>query len=222
MNYFGLDGNHNPTQILEGPPRGGVVNIAATPAGSWSRVMPARNDGALVVEADDARYASMLKIGHADGASGDPLRGIQKGKASGSTTRYSLDLHGWRLRILNTGYEQSFRVEVFENATGRVLLNKKIEHRDALPAAIEWVLFPTNILPIVLHNIGARTIDVGIVTDPMSYTTNNNNVLKLAQLRQHASMSIPSNACDQICVQRESGTGGIVFSWVEGGVGDYR
>lgn len=201
---------------------GGIVKIAATPAGSWSRVMPSKDDGALVVEADDSRYKRMLKIGKADGASGDPLRGIQKGMASGATTRYSLDLRGWRLRILNTGYEQLFTVEAFENATGRVLLNKEIQHRDSLPAAIEWVLFPHNILPIVLHCIDAPTIDIGIVTDPYQYTTNNNTVLKIAELRQHASVSISANGCDQICVVRNSGNAAIEFSWLEGGVGDYR
>ncbi len=217
-----IDGNRNVIPVYTGPPRGGVINIASTPAGSWSRVMPARNDGALVAEADDERYERMLKIGRADGDSGDSLRGIQKGKASGSTTRYSLDLRGWKLRILNDGYQQFFRVKEFDNATGRVLLDKDIEFRDALPTAVEWALFPENVLPIVLHNIEARVMDVGILTDPLSYVTNNNNVLKIARLRQHASVSIASNACDQLCVQRNTGSGSIVFSWLEGGVGDYR
>lgn len=223
MSQLAIDANHNVATVLEGPPVGGVITIASTLAGSWSRIMPSGNTGELVAASADDRYKRMLKIGRADGNSGGSLRGIQSGMASSSTTRYSLDLRGWRLRILNTGYEQIFGVVGFENSTGRVILDKEIRFRDALPATgIEWVLFANNILPIVVHCIGSPTIDIGVVTDPENYTTNNNTVLKIAQLRQHASVSVPANGCDQICVKRNSSGGAIEFSWLEGGVGDYR
>lgn len=207
MGQFLIDANYNKTPILEGPPRGGIVTITSTESNDWHRLMPSQNTGVRITEvAGGADYERMLDLGY----------------------NSPLPLAGWRLRILNAGYQQIFKVVKHNNDI--VTLSAPIEHRETLPAAVEWVLFPDNILPITLHNLETTsgdgdTLTIGVLTDPKSYAVSDGNVVELDRLRSRESLSIPTNAGDQICYKRGtalSGNNEAEIAWSEGIIGDYR
>lgn len=196
MGQLLIDANYNRTPILEGPPRGGMIT---TGSNNWSRLMPSNNNGAIVTEADGGLdYERMLNI-----------------------DAYALPLRGWSLRILNAGYQQVFKI-LEQDAGGITKLDSPIEHRETLLTAVEWVVFPDNVLPIVLHNLANVVMDIGVLTDPLSYAVSAGNIVQFAKMRQYASIEIPTHAVDQICYKRTSGSTGIEMSWGEGIVGNHR
>lgn len=146
------DANFNATQIRESDPIGGYLSLST--GSSWHRVMPDGNTAEVVSDND-----RQLDIG---------------------TLRSDiLDVVGWNLMVLNSGYFEQHKIREF--AGGVATLQKPLEFHKGLEIlgnAVEWVIYPTIDLPLnILYRDGGNTaIDIGVAKEnvyaptPKKYT----------------------------------------------------
>ena len=142
MNTFKQDANYNLTSIRGGSAIGGKYDPSGLTANTWYRMVPSGNT-AQKVASTEPNYRQKLNLGN-------PLR----------ADITNANLTGWRLKILNTGYQEGPHI-ISENSGGIVTLQSPIKHFDALPASVEYVIYPEVLNPLVVHCRGANAVEFG-------------------------------------------------------------
>ena len=146
MQAFYLDQNGMPTAIRDGRGIGGelAIDVSALTANTWYRLMPHRNDGALV--SDNNRQLNI------------------------NTLRSDvLEIEGWLLNILNAGYQQTHVIAGHEGNV--VTLREALRHTDGLrdanlQNAIEFVLYPVPVNPFCLfYYTASQDIEIGVAKE---------------------------------------------------------
>lgn len=198
MSTLVRDVNSNVTQIKAGLGDGGFFELDD---GNWRRLMPDGNDGSL-----HATDRNKLNIG--------------------SLPDNIVDVVGWKLYILNTGYFQQFTVREYEDSY--VVFSKNINYYAALPnTAVEYVLLPQIIVPISITNLGdsSRKVDIGIMPEDkyIAPAASSSDIRKRATLSGGKGMKIYFSDVDKIFVKNMSsnpGTNTVEVSWGEHCISD--
>lgn len=142
MSTFAIDANHNIASIRTGPVIGGNYDPSGLTADTWYRLVPSGND-AQKVASTQQNYKRKLNLG--------TLR----------SDITNANLTGWRLKILNAGYQESHVIH--DHNGGLVTLKADIKHiAGGLPSTgIEYVLYPEVLNPLVVKCKGANDVEFG-------------------------------------------------------------
>lgn len=154
MSTLKLDGNANLTSLRMGAVIGGYYDASGVTVNAWYRLMP--SGIAQKVANTEPNYKSQLNIG---------------------TLRADItnaNLTGWNIKILNPGYEHSNVIE--EHNGGLLTLRKPIKHIDAMPAAVQYVIYPEVLNPLTVNVIGANTVEFGYISDDAVTPANANSL----------------------------------------------
>ena len=144
MSSFSYDANHRATAIRGGSVIGGNYDPSGLTADTWYRLLPSGNS-AQKVATSDPNYKWQLNLG---------------------TLRADItnaNLIGWRLKILNAGYQESNSIH--DHNGGLVRLKSDIKHIAGLPSNVEYVLYPEVLNPLVVKCKGANGVEFGCSED---------------------------------------------------------
>ena len=144
------DSNYRVTGIRKGLAIGGNFDPGTLTADTWYRLMPSDDGGAKAASTVEHSERT-LNIGT---VRADVVNAI---------------LTDWVLKILNVGYQREFEVESHDAATATSVHLRLISAVQTvvdfknLPAAIEWVMYPPLLNPIVVNVSGAQNVEFGYI-----------------------------------------------------------
>ena len=177
------DGNYNEVKTREdlcpGEFRRLVDGATEKPVTVWRRLMPHGN-GAAVVSDNDFQ----LNIG---------------------TLRAEiLSVKAWNVKILNAGYQQVNRITDFNDGIADLQLPLQYtEGLASLGSAIEWVVYPTLVFPLVVRFCAnANNVDLNIgVSDEDIYTPT--TIVQYSRIERELSCALPTQQADKVFYQIE-------------------
>lgn len=142
MSTFSFDANHSLTSIRGGSVIGGNYDPSGLTVDTWYRLLPSGNS-AQKVASTEPDYKRKLNLG--------TLR----------SDITNANLIGWRLKVLNAGYQEGPHV-ISEHVGGVVTLRSPISHFAGLPSNnIEYVIYPEVLNPLVVKCKGANDVEFG-------------------------------------------------------------
>lgn len=175
MSTFSLDANSMVTAIRTGSVIGGKYDPSGLTTDTWYRLVPSGND-AQKVATSDPNYKWKLNLG---------------------TLRADItnaNLTGWRLKILNAGYQESHVIS--EHNGGIITLSAPIQHIAGLPAAVEYVIYPEVLNPLVVKCKGANDVEFGRSEDEV-YSLS--KVDSIGDVETGEMLVFPYAALDKLC-----------------------
>ncbi|MEG9862136.1 MAG: hypothetical protein V6Z81_06495 [Parvularculales bacterium] len=191
-NAFTRDANARVSSIRGGSVIGGKYDPSGLTANTWYRLMPSGNN-AQKVAATVADFDRQLNLG--------TLR----------SDISNASLIGWRLKILNTGYQQSH--VIFEHTGGVVRLESPIRHFAGLGSTgIEYVIYPEVLNPLVVYCAGANTVEFGRSEDE-AYSLS--KVDAIGDVDPGKMLVFPYAALDKLCFRYATVGSTDRLSWGE-------
>ena len=180
MSTVSIDRNYVPINLREGIPIGGKLNIdvSGLTADTWYRLFPSANDGEL----DSDNKADITITVRSD----------------------VLDVHHWKLSILNHGYYQTCRIMQFLDDTNVAKLSKQIEghsglFKSGLNDSVEYIIFPylVNPLSVYLDEDSDQGLTIGI-TNGDRYAASDNTIKELIDVSAGRLLLIPVTRIDKL------------------------